>query len=431
LHNIALKGCVSHQLKKGEKLTMKKGIAKKIAVLLSAFMAVGAFSACRSTDDEYVCECEVLADGTVVSEVTIGMIAPLTGGAAQFGTAVQRGAGLYIDRFNAQNGLQIRVISHDDEHTSPGAITGFNRMLDNNVTAILGAVTSGPTMAISPRSFEENMPMITATATHANVTVSDETGEVFTSVFRACFIDPFQGQTMAEFAYEVLGAQTFAVLYMQDVAYSIGLAYAFIERAEELGLTEVARAVFADGDIDMSGQLTNISRQNPDVLFVPAYYRNIMLIGPQSAVVGMGDTTIIGADGWATITDAMGDASSIEGAYFLTGFHAETDSDIVRDFVAAYNTRHGNNPNMFATQAYDAAHILISAIQATLAEVNYAPHTNCFRLALIANMAATNVVGVTGPITFDEFNNPNKLGIITRITEGREAYWGLFPATLG
>jgi len=393
---------------------MKKRILKVVALAIAAFMVGGLSTACRNSHDY---------------DIVIGMIAPLTGGASQFGTAVYRGVNLYIDQFNALGGLQIGVIVHDDEGTPVGAIAGYERLLDQNVTAIIGAVTSAPTMAIAPRSYEDGMPMITATATHANVTVSAEDGRVFTNMFRSCFIDPFQGRTMAEFSNEILEAQTFAILYANDIPYSVGLMQAFVERAAELGLTEVARERFADDAIDFRSQLTNISQASPDVLFIPAYYRHVMLIGPQSAEVGMGDTTLVGADGWATISDIMGDTSSIEGALFLTGFSIEADSPLVRDFVSSYRASHNNNnPNMFAAQAFDAAKILVSAILATIDATEYDADTDAFRAALISNMAATDLYGVTGRIIFDEFNNPEKTAIILEVRNGREAFWGYFPA---
>ena len=280
------------------------------------------------------------AAGGEVTEITIGMISPLTGPVSQFGQAVYRGVNLYLELHHARGGMQINIVAHDDEGTIPDATVGYHRLYDLNVTAIIGGVISGNTMAIVPLAFEDNMPMITATATHAGVTVCRDTGQVFTNMFRSCFIDPFQGQRMAEFAAEILGAQTFAVLYSNEIDYSIGLMEAFVARAVELGLQDVERQRFPDDAIDFRGQLTNIAGASPDVLFVPAYYRHIGLIGPQSAEVGLGDTVLIGADGWATIADFMDDTSSIEGSFFLTGFSAESDDPLVQDFVETYRARH-------------------------------------------------------------------------------------------
>jgi len=404
---------------KGE-INMKRTVSRVVAFAMAMLMVAGLATACTNDNAEY------LRSGAEVTEVTVGMIAPLSGGASQFGTAVQRGVNLYIDQFNALGGLQVNIMVHDDESTAPGAVLGFDRMVDQ-VTAIIGGVTSGPTRAIVPLGYEANMPMITATATHFNVTVCADNGTVFTNMFRACFIDPFQGQRMAEFAAEILGAQTAAILYSNEIDYSIGLMESFIARAGEVGLEIVEVQRFADDAPDFRSQLAIIAQSNPDVLFIPAYYRHIGLIGPQSADVDLLNTTFIGADGWATTTDFMADSSSVEGAYFLTGFSAEADDPLVQDFVAAYRARHGETPNMFAAQAFDAAKILVAALEATIANTDYVPGTDQFKTALIANMAATDIYGVTGRITYDELNNPEKTAIILQVRDGEEVFWGYFP----
>lgn len=408
---------------------------RKRTLLIAAFVLAILLAACVGQNDGYlrndatvdgVASGAIAPQGTTVDEVTIGMIAPLTGGVSQFGQAVNRGVSLYIDQFNSLGGLQINVISHDDEGQATAAAVGFERLVDRGVTAIIGSVTSGPTRAIVPLSYEANMPMITATATHLNVTVSEE-GHVFTNMFRSCFIDPFQGQRMAEFSQSILGAQTAAVLYSNEIDYSIGLMEAFVARAEQLGIEIVEVQRFADEALDFRSQLAIIAQSDPDVLFVPAYYRHIGLIGPQSVEIGLPNTTLIGADGWATITDFMVDASSVEGAFFLTGFSPEADDPLVQQFVSDYRARHGEVPNMFAAQAFDAAKILIAAIEATIAGTDYLPGSEPFRLALIANMAATDIYGVTGRITYDAFNNPEKTAIILQVKDGQEVYWGFFP----
>lgn len=400
---------------------MRKTVLRAMAFAMAMLMVAGLATACRNDDAEY------LRGGEAVTEVSVGMIGPLSGAHSQFGTAVQRGVTLYIDQHNARGGLQVNIIPHDDESGATGAVLGFDRLVDQ-VTAIIGAVTSGPTRAIVPLGYEANMPMITATATHFNVTVCADSGQVFTNMFRACFIDPFQGQRMAEFAAEILDAQTAAILYSNEIDYSIGLMESFMARAAEVGIQVVEVQRFADDALDFRSQLAIIAQSNPDVLFIPAYYRHIGLIGPQSVDVGLPNTTLIGADGWATTTDFMADSSSVEGAYFLTGFSSEADDPLVQNFVEAYRARHGETPNMFAAQAYDAAKILVAALEVTIAGTDYVPGSDQFRTALIANMAATDIYGVTGRITYDELNNPEKTAIILQVRDGREAFWGYFPA---
>ena len=359
-----------------------------------------------------------------VEEVVIGILAPMTGPAARFGVAVHEGAMLYINQHNARGGLQIRPILFDEEGNPTNAITGYHWLVDQGITALIGSVTSGPTMAVVPEAYQDNMPMITATSTHANVTVNADTGAVWSNVFRSCFIDPFQGLKMAEFAHEIVGAQTAAILFSNDIDYSIGLKEAFVERAGELGLEVVAIETFAQDAVDFLGQLTNIAAVNPDVLFIPAYVEHVALIGPQSIAAGL-DTVLIGADGWDGTLDLMADPSTLNGSFHMTGFTTEDETPMVQDFIANFYEEYGHPPDMFSAQAYDAAMILIAAIELALAD-GHMPNTDEFKASVIAHMAATSITAVTGHITFDRLNNPQKTAVIVYFQDGEARLWGTF-----
>lgn len=385
--------------------------------MLVAFSFLFLLSACTS---------DSAASGDV-DEVVIGILAPLTGPVARFGVAVRDGAMLYIDNFNAQGGLQIRPIIFDEEGDIGQAVIGYHRLVDQGITALIGSVTSGPTMAVVPEANADGMPMITATSTHLNVTV-DEHGNVWNNVFRSCFIDPFQGTKMADFAHSVLGAQTAAVLFSNDIDYSIGLMEAFVERAGEIGLTIVASEVFATDAIDYVGQLTNIAAANPDVLFVPGYVEHVALVGPQSAQVGL-DAVILGADGWDGVLDIMaeGQRASLEGSFHMTGFTVEDETPMVQDFIARFTEAYGHPPDMFSAQAYDAAMIIIAAIEGALAD-GHSPDADAdaFKASIISHMAASSITAVTGHITFDQYNNPQKTAVIIQFVDGEPRLWGSF-----
>lgn len=359
-------------------------------------------------------------------EIVIGILAPVTGSAARFGMAVRDGAMLYIEGHNARGGTQIRPIFFDEEGEPGLAVVGYHTLVDQGMTALIGSVTSGPTMAVVPEANADGMPMITATGTHFNVTVCADTGNVWNNVFRACFIDPFQGIKMADFAHEVIGARTAAILYSNEIDYSIGLKDAFIDRATQLGIQIVRVEVFSRQAIDFAGQLTNIASYNPDVLFVPGYVEHVALIGPQSVQVGL-DTVLLGADGWDGVLDIMteGQRATLNGSFHMTGFSTEDDSPIVQDFVRRFTAATGAPPDMFSAQAYDAAMILVAAIERALAD-GHEPNTPAFKAATIHYMSVTNMTAVTGHITFDELNNPQKTAFIIEFIDGEPHLWGTF-----
>lgn len=408
----------------------KYKFTKKLCVFLGIFALVFVVTACgqaqqpplESTQDNAVSDTSISVED--VQGITIGVLAPLTGPVAQFGVPVFQGLSLYIDAFNALGGLQINVEVYDEEGNPANAVIGYNWLVDQGMVALLGSVTSGATLAVVPFANEDNMPVISATSTHYNVTVNAETGEVWHNVFRASFIDPFQGEKMAEFAHEILQAQTAAILFNNEIDYSIGLTDTFYQRAIELGIEILIVEAFSDGNVDFLGQLTNIAALDPDVLFIPAYTQDVALIGPQSVQAGL-DTILLGADGWTNAAYYLADPSSIEGAFFLSGFSVDYPDPIVQDFIYRYYNEFGTPPNMFAAQAYDAAMILVAALQLAVAD-GFAPGTDAFSDAVIAHMSATDLHAVTGHITFDSQNNPQKTAFIIQVVDGEEILWGSF-----
>jgi len=362
--------------------------------------------------------------GTEDDVVTIGVLAPLTGPAAQFGTSVYSGLMLYVEEFNDRGGLQVEIISFDEEGDPALGLTGYHSLYDQGVSAIIGSVTSGVTMPIVPEAYADNMPMISASATHLGVTYDSETGQVFTNMFRTAFIDPYQGYKLANFAYHELDATTAGVLYNTGDDYSTGLSNAFVEQAEVLGLEVVAMEGFADGAVEFQSQLTNIASADPDVLFLPVYYEDVALIAGQAASAGV-ESTLIGGDGWDSVLNIITDPSLLEGAFYASGYSNDYPSDRVQNFLAAYREEYDEDPNMFAAQAYDAAMVLFAAIL-EVEELELERESVEYRLAVIDALADTDMETVTGRITFDEFNNPQKPLLILEIEDGDATFWGAY-----
>ena len=360
--------------------------------------------------------------------VRIGILGPFTGAVAEYGIAVRDGAKLFIEQYNAAGGLPsgrlIETYDWDDEHNPVLALTGYNWLVDQDVTAIIGGVTSGPTMAVVPEGFADNMPMITASATAEGVTYDAENDFVYTNIFRSCFIDPFQGEKMADFAFNILGAKTAAVIFNTGVDYSIGLKDAFLEKAAAIGLDIVANESYSNEAVDYQSQLTNIAAKNPDVLFCPDYYQVIALLSLQARNAGL-TATLLGADGWDTVVDVMADPGPVEGSFYCSGYSIEDDTDLVQKFVGEFVARYGNEPNMFAAQGYDAAMILIAALEKA-DQSDHAVGSDGYRTAIIDAMRATNMNAVTGRITYDRFNNPVKEAVIIEVANGEARFWGKY-----
>ena len=348
--------------------------------------------------------------------IRIGGLAPLTGDVAVYGTAAKNGVDLYVEQINANGGVlgkQIEMVWYDEKGDAAEAVNAYNRLV-GDVVAIIGDVTSKPTIAVAELAAMDNMPMITATATAYDVTNPGA------NIFRACFLDPYQGNMMGQYAAQNLGKKNAAVIYNNSDDYSTGLAESFKAKFEELGGTVVAYEAYAGTDIDYKSQLTNIASNNPDVIFMPDYYNRVAMIAKQARELGL-DMTFLGADGWDGLLTVVEDASILDGCYFCNHYSTQDEDENVQNFLSSYEAKYGETPNSFSALGYDAAKILFSAIETA---------GNTDAQAIVDAMTATNLDGVTGNIVYDEHRDPQKsVAIITFENGEMQLVEKLMPAT--
>ena len=396
-----------------EENTMKRFVSKVVAVAMAVVMLMSFVAVAAAASDT----------------IKIGVLAPLTGGVAEYGNAVNNGVTMFFEELNANggiNGKQVELVVYDEEGDPVKAVTGYNYLLDEEVVAIIGDVTTAPTIAVVTESQEEGTPMITASSTAAAVTcqMNDDgtVAAVYENMFRSCFIDPFQGNKMAAFAKEQLNASTAAVLYNVGSDYSAGCAKSFQETAQAQGLEVLAVESYADGAVDFQSQLTNIAAKNPDVLFIPDYYSVVALVAQQAYAAGV-KSTMLGSDGWDSVLDVVTDPALLEGSYYCSGYSIEDTREAVQTFVANYQAKYGATPNMFAAQGYDAAMIMAAAVEKAEASGAKAG-SDAYTEAIIAAMKATDMDCVTGHVTYNEYNNPEKSAAIITFENGAAKFWG-------
>lgn len=342
--------------------------------------------------------------------VKIGGLAPLTGNLSIYGIATDNGVKMAIDEINAAGGVlgkQIEYIVYDEKGDATEAVNAYNKLIQSDqIDALIGDVTSNPSIAVAQQAAKDGIPMISATGTAADITKAGE------NVFRVCFIDPYQGETMADYAYKKLGAKTAAILYNASDDYSVGLTDAFVSTADKLGLQIVAKESYAKGDVDFKSQLTKIAGQNPDVLFIPVYYEDVALIVQQAKSAGI-SAQLLGADGWDGVLDKVEDKSVLEGAMYCCGFSLQSQDAKVQEFIQKYTDKYGEAPKGFSAQGYDAAYLLVQAIEE-------AGSTD--KAAVVEAMKNIQFDGVTGHIIFDEERNPIKGVMINKLTNGTIEY---------
>ena len=295
-------------------------------------------------------------------------------------------------------------------------------MVDNDkINALIGPVLTNPTLPLSARPQDQ----------HADdhrlrrrlPSPNEKENKVYTNVFRTCFIDPFQGEKMAQFAAEVLGAKTAAVIFETGNDYSVGLKDAFVNTCEAIGLSVVATEGYSKGDKDFRSQLTNIAAKNPDVVFSPNYYEDDGMIVTQARQVGV-KATFLGGDGWDTVS-RYASADDLEGSYYCSAY-APGSTDLIKQFEADYaKAYNGDAPNMFAALGYDAAVVMVEALK-TVEAKGVKIGTDEYKAAIIDAIKNTSAVGVTSKYTYDEFNNPIKDAVIITVKDGKEVFAQMF-----
>lgn len=359
----------------------------------------------------------VTISNAFAAEIKIGGVAPLTGHVATFGISTKNAVTMAFDKVNAAGGINIggtkyliKYIIEDDQGTPEIAANAFRKLIDQDeVIAIIGSVTSSCTLAGVPIAQEAGIPVITPTSTAEKVT---QTGDY---IFRACFIDPFQGAVVANFSYNDLKARKGAVIFDNANDYTKGLAEVFRETFEKLGGEVVAYESFTEESktVDFSAQLTNIKAANPDVLFLAGYYNAVSLEAKQARALGI-TATFVGADGWdsAELTKLAGDA--INGGYFCNHYASEDPRPIVQNFVKEYSEKFGQTPDALATLAYDASLILIDSLE----------RAGSTKGASIRDAIKTfNKEVVSGQITYDTNRNPIKSAAIIKVDDGKFVFY--------
>ena len=346
--------------------------------------------------------------GSSADTIRIGASFALTGEVAIYGKAANNGAKLAIKEYNANGGVldkQIEYFVEDNKGDEIEATNAFRMLVDKeDIVAFMGSDVSSTTEAIAQLAAEMNMPMITPTGTKMEITAAGD------NVFRACYIDPYQGRIIADFAATELGGKTAAILMDNGDDYSEGIADTFAEVFESHGGTIVNRESYTDQDKDFKPLLLNIKANNPDIILISDYYGPVSLIAQQIKEEGI-EATLVGPDGWDGVVGQIEhDPSVLEGAYFINHYSPDDEDPIVQTFIEDYKAEYEEDPNAFAALGYDAAKILLnSIIEAGSTDAD----------EVIAKMQASVTEGATGTITFNEDRNPVKSVAIIKIQDGK------------
>ena len=345
------------------------------------------------------------------NEIRIGEYGSLTGAQATFGISTQNGIQLALDEANAAggvNGKTLKVMVLDDQGKFDEAVVAVTKLItQDKVQVVLGEVASSISLAAAPICQQNKIPMISPSSTNPKVT------QVGDYIFRVCFIDPFQGRVMADFALDHLKAKTAAIFRDQKSDYSMGLADFFAKRFAEKGGTVVIDQSYVAGDVDFKSQLTTIREKKPDVIFVPGYYTEVGLIAKQARELGL-RVPLMGGDGWDSSKLYEIGGSALDGCYFSSHYSPDSTDPKVRDFVKKYQARFGQVPDALATLGYDAAGVLVAALKTAKST-----EPTDIRDALAKTK---DFPGATGSISLDSDRNAVKPAVVLKISGGKASF---------
>ena len=325
--------------------------------------------------------------------VKIGVIGPLTGPAAVYGTAVARAAQIAVDEINAQGGLQLALDVQDDENDPEKGVNAFNAILDNGGQMILGTVTTAPCIAVAAEAYDARVFMLTPSASSTKV-IEDKD-----NMYQVCFTDPAQGAASAQYISDKALGTKIGVIYNNGSDYSVGIYQTFMAKAAELGLEVVAESTFSSEDnADFSVQLSACKNSGADLVFLPIYYTPASLILKQAQTTDYAPI-FFGVDGMDGILTLEGfDTSLAEGVLLLTPFSADAEDEKTQAFVAKYQELYNEVPNQFAADAYDGIYALYAAVQNAGITAETSPEDACE--LLIEQFQQITVEGLTGTMTW-------------------------------
>ena len=380
---------------------------KKVTTFLLPFLAALVLVGCNKSPDV-----TANATGTTIGDtLKIGVNLELTGSVAAYGNAEKNGINLAVEQINKAGGVdgkKIEVITKDNKSENAEASTAAtNLAVQSQVNAMIGPATSGAVAAASLNAQKTGVPLLTPSGTQDDLTIDKDGVKKY--IFRTTFQDSFQGQVLAQYAYQNLNAKKVVLYYDNSSDYAKGIAEEF-QRVYPGEIVTVA--TFASGDKDFQSALTKFKDLDYDAIVMPGYYTETGIITKQARDMGI-EVPILGPDGFND--DSFGDLAGVANThdvYYVSGYSTKTAlSDKATQFIEAYKKKYGSEPNMFAALAYDSVYMIAEAAKGAKTSIDIADN--------LAKLSQFD--GVTGTMTIDKDRNPIKTALMVKMENGAEA----------
>ena len=347
------------------------------------------------------------ASGEEDNIIRIGAVCAMTGGSAIYGEGAQNAIDMAVEEINSAGGdYTVEIVNGgkvaDDAKDSKQAVNAYNSVMADNPEAVVGSFFSSTTLPMAELANEDGMLLLATGATNKDVTLVGPT------IFRDCFIDPYQGKMAALFAADQ-GATKAAIIYAKDDDYSNGLKDAFVENAEADGIEVVYTGECTTTDTDFTAQVSQAVASGADYLFYPCFLDTVPLLVQQARDAGF-EGIIMGGDGWDG-SDTTGLESYFDNCYFTNHYSSEDTAEAVQNFVTKYTEKYGTDSlNACASLYYDAIYMLVEA-----AENGGGSDT----ASLVKGMTGMTFTGVGGTFTLDDNGDPEKSVAINTYEDGQ------------
>ena len=350
------------------------------------------------------------------NEIKIGGNVEMTGGVANYGNQALSGMKLAFKQVNESGGVlgkKINLILADNKSEPAEAANATTKLItQDKVSIVMGPIVSSNVLATVKIAEDNKVVVMTPTGTNEKITVDN--GKVRPFAFRACFIDPFQGRVMANYATKSLKAKT-AVIYIDSSSdYSKGVAAAFEETFVKNGGKVAGKEAFLQKDQDFKATLTKIKAMNADIVFIPAYYEEVGKIVKQARELGI-NQPLLGTDGWDNpkVVEIAG-AAALNNTFFSNHYSSQDSDPNVKKFIDAYKAEYKEEPSSMAALGYDAAMIVIDAIKRA--------NTTDAAKVKEAMEQTKNLQVSTGIVTMDGNHNPIKSAVVIEMKDGKQTF---------
>ena len=345
-------------------------------------------------------------------EIVVGAYLSLSGADSTFGTDTEDGIALAVEETNARGGVKnkrVRVLYEDDKSTSQEASQKVRQLIDRDrVVALLGEVSSSRSLAGGLIANTKRVPMLTPTSTAVEVTKNRA------YVFRTCFTDAQQGAAAAQYVHDVLKKNRVAIFYAAQETYASGLAQSFRDAFTARGGSIAIEKGYPSKETNFSTYLAEIRAADPELIFAPVYYNDMVLIAQQAHVLGIPGSMFVGGDAWDSANLIEGAGSAIEGAHFIDHYAPDVPWPSAQMFYAAFTAKYHRDPNSMSAQGYVAARVLFDAIERATAVT---PEGIKNALA-----ATKDFPSATGPVTIGADHNANKPVVIVEVRDQKFHY---------